>query len=93
LEREVGDYLQNEVVYHNTWIVEKIYKNVLGVRFPEELGDLPKIIRTRHDIVHRNGKTTSGEVINLSADDVKNTIKIVSSFVSYIEKQLPRRNK
>lgn len=91
LEREVGDYLQNEVVYHQVWIVAKIYENVLGVHFPEDLGDLPKIIMTRHDIVHRNGKTVSGESINFSVEDVKNTKKIVSDFVSYIEKQLPKQ--
>ena len=93
MDKEVADYLQNDVTYHNIFTVEKLYKSVLDVRFPspDDLVDLRKIIETRHDIVHRNGKTIEGEVIVLDDGDVKFAIKTVNEFVSHIEKQLPRK--
>ena len=92
MDKEVADYLQNDVTYHNIFTVEKLYKSVLDVRFPspDDLVDLRKIIETRHDIVHRNGKTVEGEVIVLNDSDVKFAIKVVNEFVSHVEKQLPR---
>jgi hypothetical protein len=92
IDKEVADYLQNDITFHNIWIAEKLYKNVLGIRFPQDLTSLNKIIMTRHDIVHRNGKTVAGKPVNLSVDDVKNTIKVISDFVSHVEKQLSARN-
>ncbi|MCK6584649.1 MAG: hypothetical protein L6Q49_16260 [Anaerolineales bacterium] len=93
MDKEVADYLQSDVTYHNIFTVEKLYKSVLDVKFPspEDLADLRRIIETRHDIVHRNGKTVEGKVIVLSANDVKFAIKTINEFVSHVEKQLPRK--
>jgi len=92
IDKEVTDYLQNDITFHNIWIAEKLYKNVLGIRFPQDLTSLNKIIMTRHDIVHRNGKTVAGKPVTLSVDDVKSTIKVISDFVSHVEKQLSIKN-
>lgn len=92
MDKEVADYLQSDVTYHNIFTVEKLYKSVLDVKFPspDDLADLRRIIETRHDIVHRNGKTVEGKAIVLSTGDVKFAIKTVNEFVSHVEKQLPR---
>lgn len=93
IDKEVADYLQSDVTYHNIFTVEKLYKSVLGVKFPppEDLVELTRIIETRHDIVHRNGKTVEGKVIVLSANDVKLAIKTINDFVSHVERQLPNK--
>jgi hypothetical protein len=93
MDKEVADYLQSNVTYHNIFTVEKLYRSVLDVKFPspDELADLSRIIKTRHDIVHRNGKTIEGKEIALSVNDVKFAIKIVKDFISRIEKQLPQK--
>lgn len=93
IDKEVADYLQSDVTYHNIFTVEKLYRSVLDVRFPppDNLADLSRIIKTRHDIVHRNGKTVEGETIILSPNDVKFAIKTVSEFISHVEKQLPHK--
>ena len=91
MDKEVADYLQNDVLYHNIWNVEKMYRNVLGIHFPQDLVPLHKIIMTRHDIVHRNGKTVEGKRIIISSEDVKSAITTISDFISIIEKQLPQK--
>lgn len=95
MDKEVADYLQSEVTYHNIFTVEKLYKSVLSVKFPppDDLADLSRIIKIRHDIVHRNGRSVAGETIMLSVSDVKFAVKTVSDFVSYVDKQLPRKAK
>jgi hypothetical protein len=91
MDKEVAEYLQNDVLYHNIWAVEKLYRNVLGIQFPQDLVSLNKIIMKRHDIVHRNGKTVEGKTIVISAEEVKSAIATVSEFVSFIEKQLHQK--
>jgi hypothetical protein len=93
MNKEVVEYLQNDVLYHNVWTVEKMYKNVLGIQFPQDLVTLNKIIKKRHDIVHRNGKTVEGKTIIITAEEVESAITTVSDFVSFIEKQLPQKIK
>lgn len=91
LKKEVADYLLNEVTYHNIWIVEKMYKGVLNIRFPHDLVPLQKIVMRRHDIVHRNGKTIDGKTIVVSSEDVKSAIETIKEFVIVVEKQLPQK--
>lgn len=91
LEKEVTDYLLNEVTYHNIWIVEKMYKSVLNIRFQYDLVSIDKIVRRRHDIVHRNGKTVDGKPVVISSEDVKSAIETIRDFVSDVEKELPQR--
>jgi hypothetical protein len=91
LEKEVTDYLLNEVTYHNIWIVEKMYRSVLNIRFPDDLVTVDKIIRCRHDIVHRNGKTVDGKPVVISSEDVKRAIETIRAFVSVVENQLPQK--
>jgi len=91
LKKEVADYLLNEVTYHNIWIVEKMYKGVLNIRFPNDLVPLQKIIMCRHDIVHRNGKTIEGKAIVISSEEVQSAIETIGEFVSVVEKQLPQK--
>jgi len=87
IEKEVTAYLQENVIYHNIWKVRPMYESVLGIEFPEDLVDLQRSIMTRHDIVHRNGKTKDGTPINLSIDDIEKNTKLISDFVTFIDNQ------
>ena len=91
IEKEVTDYLLNEVTYHNIWIVEKMYKSVLNIRFHYDLISIDKIVRRRHDIVHRNGKTVDGKSVIVSSEEVNSAIETIRDFISGGEKQLPQK--
>lgn len=52
-----------EVIYHDLPKVKGMYQDTFQIEFPE-IGDLMKVIKTRHDMVHRNGKNKEGEKLN-----------------------------
>ncbi len=79
----------DSISYHNVDVVTGLYKNVLLCSFPKDkVAQLSKSVEIRHDIVHRNGKTTDGSIIHLAKEDVENLITLVSDVVSHIDKQI-----
>ena len=76
-----------DVIYHDLPKVRGMYKDSLGVIFPS-IENLMKNIKTRHDIVHRNGKTKNGKFILLNKEDIESHLKEIQKFVNNIEKQI-----
>lgn len=87
LETEVKTYLI-DMIWHNLEKAKHMYKETLDVDFPQDIKDIFKAIVTRHDIVHRNGRTKEGVEIQVNKDDIIELIDKTSSFVDYIDKQL-----
>lgn len=87
IEHRAKSYLV-DVVWHNLSRIKPMYKAVLGIEFNDEVGELIKAILKRHDIVHRNGKTKSGEDIILTKSNVTELISKVESFVQDIDQKL-----
>jgi hypothetical protein len=77
-----------EVRWHNLARVKPMYRDTLGIEFPTELDKLFNAILTRHDIVHRNGKTKDGEERVITIDGVRRLVTDVESFVDRIDSQL-----
>ncbi len=73
-----------DIMYHNLPKVKPIYKNTLGIEFPD-IADLIKIVLTRHDMVHRNGKSKDGAIIEINKDIVDDVINKVEAFAKDIE--------
>lgn len=88
VETTVRQYLV-EVIYHNLAKVNRMYRDILGVEFPPKMGDLYKAIERRHDLVHRGGKSKSGERAVVAHEAVRALIADIKHFVSVIEEQLP----
>lgn len=84
IEHKAKSYLV-DVVWHNLGRVKPMYKAILGIEFNSEMGDLVKAILKRHDIVHRNGKTKSGEDIVLTKNDVAELVSKVEHFIQDID--------
>lgn len=76
-----------EIIYHNLPKVGIVYKNTLGIDF-QDISELMKIVTTRHDMVHRNGKSRDGEIIEINKDIVDDVIKKVREFLQDIEAKL-----
>jgi hypothetical protein len=78
-----------EVRYHNLYKVNAIYKAVLKVEFPD-FHSIVKAISTRHDLVHRNGKTKDGEDVSIDKKIVDTVISDVEGFIGKINQRLEK---
>jgi hypothetical protein len=81
-----------EVLYHNLGKVRLMYQTTFRIEFPD-ITKLSKCIAIRHDLVHRNGKSTSGENIEINSKIIFDLIDNVSEFVDDIAKKLVLSNK
>lgn len=90
IHTEVRNYLL-DVIYHNLGKVKPLYASVLNVQFPDDFGDVSRAVLTRHDIVHRNGKTKDGESIRMTAADVESVIVQIEELVGFIDEQVQRK--
>ena len=84
----VKEYL-NSILYHNLTKVIKLYQISLGcdIEFPsiEMKNTLLSAITIRHDCVHRNGYTISGEMVRLTKESTIFTLSTVIEYVEYVE--------
>lgn len=89
LKRTLNDEI-DQISFHNIDTVKDLYKRVLLCEFPEEeqLSKLRSSIFMRHDIVHRNGKKTDGNIIIVSQQDVVELIELVKSVTKAIDLQI-----
>lgn len=90
IEKNIKDEL-TDITYHNVWKVQNMYKDVLGIEFPENLKEVQDIIQIRHDLVHRDGKTKDGKIINVSIPDLKKAIDCINKFIIFIEEQFTNK--
>ncbi|MGP3252681.1 HEPN domain-containing protein (plasmid) [Serratia marcescens] len=82
IEKAVITYL-SKVLYHNIPKVIALYSSILGIDKPIHINieNIVKIIALRHDIVHRDGKTIDGDVINISYDDLNDFVFDIKNFL------------
>ena len=64
-----------------------MYKDTLSIEFPD-IGDLIQVTLTRHDMVHRNGKTKEGVDIEVSKSIVDDIISKIETFVNEINSKI-----
>ncbi|MCG7980982.1 MAG: zinc-ribbon domain-containing protein [Candidatus Thiodiazotropha endolucinida] len=81
------EYMQ-KIVWHNLPKVAGLYRSVLAINVPLEDDKIHAAISTRHDLVHRNGKTKKGSSVRISSSQIEGLIQNVSDFVEVIDKQL-----
>ncbi|HEX8775259.1 MAG TPA: hypothetical protein VF735_16935 [Pyrinomonadaceae bacterium] len=79
-----------ELMYHNLPKVSQIYQAAVGVEFPR-FSTIAKAVSTRHDLVHRNGKTKEGKEVEISKEIVNTVITDVESFIGSINQRLERQ--
>jgi len=84
IEKEVKIYLLG-LIWHNLAKVQQMYHSVLHIDFPENMKLIYKGIAIRHDIVHRNGKTKSGEDVTITRDELIKLMDEVHSFAETID--------
>ena len=78
-----------DVIYHDLPKVKGMYHDALGIDFPD-IDELMSAIKTRHDMVHRNGKNKEGEKIEITKDLVVDVIEKVEVFVKEIDEKITK---
>ena len=86
-EKKAYLYL-TDLVWHKVDRVMQMYKNTLGIDFPEDISAISRAIDKRHDIVHRNGKTKEGEEIIITENHISELITPIEECVRIIDTQL-----
>ncbi|UXY13493.1 HEPN/Toprim-associated domain-containing protein (plasmid) [Kosakonia sp. ML.JS2a] len=88
IDRLIADALDS-ILYHDLEKVRGIFKDVLLVSFPEkDRSFLNRAVQQRHDIVHRNGKTTTGKDVSVAHQDVGQLDKVVRDFIASVDGQI-----
>ncbi|SFZ95183.1 hypothetical protein SAMN05428642_11010 [Flaviramulus basaltis] len=77
----------NKIVYHNLNKVIPLYKKVLNIDFSDRLNLLPKAIKIRHDLIHRNGKNKNGEYHKITDAMLKSLIVEIKDIAEYINRE------
>lgn len=75
----------SNILYHNIPKVKKIFEIVLDSRIDVDISQLDNITKTRHDIVHRNGKTIEGKRISLDKNDILEMISHIENFANELQ--------
>ena len=86
IDKRGRSYL-TKMLWHRLNEVGRLYRNTLGVQFPQDMKELLEAVQIRHDFVHRNGRTADGKELNLTVEQIKELIRIVEKLVEGIESQ------
>ena len=76
------------ITYHNMPKAIKTYGDVLGTPFDIDINKVIEITKVRHDIVHRNGKTRTGENIHIKEIDLEQMFVSVKIFSEQLQQQI-----
>jgi hypothetical protein len=81
----VKEYLVG-VLWHNIAKVKRMYQDALQIDLGD-VGDLGRAIAVRHDIVHRNGRTTDDRRVAIANPEVRNALRIARQLEERVEGQ------
>lgn len=90
LKKQVFAYLQT-YIWHRLDDVKDIFVDGFGIDFPE-VKDLTRDVHVRHDIVHRGGKSRTGEPVTVTSEDVCKVIGRIKTFATELESSFNRKS-
>ncbi|MBT3015119.1 MAG: HEPN domain-containing protein [Candidatus Thiodiazotropha endolucinida] len=76
-----------ETIYHKLPIVKQMYEKTFEIDFPD-ISVMQKYIEDRHDLVHRNGKTTDGEEVPVNEEVIKKLIRSATELVEQVSERI-----
>ena len=78
----------SEISWHHIPRAKTLFSVVCGVEFAGDIYPLLKAVANRHDIVHRNGRSTKGRVVAVGEREVLDLFSTVRSFASELEAKI-----
>lgn len=85
--KETAKKIMLDTVYHNLPIIRKMYIDTFRIEFPP-IKDVYRFVLKRHNLVHRNGKTKDGEVVETDEKAIAELIEKVKIFIYAIAVKL-----
>lgn len=85
--KDTAKKIMLDIIYHDLPKVSNMYAATFKIEFPK-IGPLMKSILTRHDLVHRNGKSKEGHDVVIDKQAITELIEKVKTFVSEIAGKL-----
>ncbi len=76
-----------QVVWHRLGVVRSMYRDTLGVSFPERLENLFRATEVRHALVHRNGKIKD-VYVEITKEQVEELADEIDGFICSIAAQV-----
>lgn len=76
-----------DTIYHDLPKVREMYRSTFKIDFPE-IKKVFKYVHTRHDLVHRNGKTKENKVVPLNQEIVDEVILKTIEFAEKLAEKL-----
>ena len=74
--------------YHNLEKVSVYYNSAFNINFPA-FEDLKKhLTGIRNDVVHRNGKTLDGDIVEITENEINELLNLSNKLVDYIAERL-----
>lgn len=81
-----------DIIYHQLPKVHVMYRSTFGIEFPE-IKQVLACVTARHDLLHRNGRTKSGDFIYLNTAEVAGVLSIIDDFVEDLAIKLGMKKK
>lgn len=78
-----------ETIYHKLPTVKSMYEDTFSICFPD-ISTLQRFVIQRHDLVHRNGKTTDGKKISISETTIIELKNAALDLVRKIEDEMKK---
>ena len=84
---DIAERYLGSVVWHRLRVVRNMYRDTLGVSFPEGLENIFRAIKVRHALVHRNGKL-EGKDVDITKERIKELAEEIDTFICSIAEQI-----
>jgi hypothetical protein len=76
-----------DTIYHNLPMVKEMYASTFKIEFPC-ITEVYKYVMMRHDLVHRNGRTKEGQIVETNEEAIQDLINCVLTFVTKVAQEL-----
>lgn len=88
LDNQIIECLDN-LSFHNVKTIKAFFPSVLLVKISDDLSDRLAVAEiTRHDIVHRAGRTKDGKSNEVTLADVKAVSTLVLDIITSVDSQI-----
>lgn len=85
--KEKAKTIMVTTIYHKLPVVKAMYQKTFDMEFPD-ISEMQKYVTQRHDLVHRNGKTTGGKMVVVEDETIVALNNTATEFVSSVSKAL-----